>query len=278
METFAHRHGKPTRLEQRYGSVHICIEQPSTLAAFLAYCSGQSANTRLFLRGCTKNYPTTYPSLFRGLPDDGPQDERRWRWHAYKHVLSNLRELSGSRWRRKDLGAVLQHYGIRTPWLDVVRNLYTAIWFATHDLRGSGLHGVAMPTRDDYCWISFYRRRAGAAKETLRVTDLSAHHSSTHLRAHAQHGTSLAMQADDVDLPHQCQDFSRFRIAQVPIPNGRNWKLSGHMFSSGFIFPSLESDDSLRLLSVAAVQDLLKDACARFDMQPGTLGEISSYR
>ena len=185
---------------------------------------------------------------------------------------------AAGRWRRKDLGAVLQHYGIRTPWLDVVRNLYTAIWFATHDLRGSGLHGVAMPTRDDYCWISFYRRRAGAAKETLRVTDLSAHHSSTHLRAHAQHGTSLAMQADDVDLPHQCQDFSRFRIAQVRIPNGRNWKLSGHMFSSGFIFPSLESDDSLRLLSVAAVQDLLKDACTRFDMQPGTLGEISSYR
>ena len=262
METFAHRHGKSARLEQRYGSVHICIEQPSTLAAFLAYCSGQSANTRIFLRGCTKNYPTTYPSLFRGLPDDGPQDERRWRWHAYKHVLTNLRELSGSRWRRKDLGAVLQHYGIRTPWLDVVRNLYTAIWFATHDLSGSGLHGVAKPMRGDYCWISFYRRRAEAAKETLRVGDLSARHSSTHLRPHAQHGTSLAMQADDVELPHQCQDFRRFRIAQVRIPNGRKWKLSGHMYSSGFIFPSRESDDSLCLLSAAAVQDLL-ERCLR---------------
>ena len=145
METFARRHASTARLERQHGSAHLCIEQPSTLAALLAYCSGQSANTRIFLRGTTKNHSTSYPSLFREIPDDDQRGERRRRWHAYKHVLSELRKLNGDRWRRKDLGAVLQHYGVRTPWLDVVRNLYTAIWFATHDLSGSGLHGGATP-------------------------------------------------------------------------------------------------------------------------------------
>ena len=278
METFARRNGNSARLEHQHGSAHLCIEQPSTLAAFLAYCSGQSANTRIFLRGCTENYSTAYPSLFRENSNDDPQRELRGRWHAYKHALAGIRRLNGRRWRRKDLGAVLQHYGVRTPWLDVVRNLYTAIWFATHDLRGNGLHGVAKPARTDHCWISFYRRQAGTSEERLTVKDLSAHHSSLHVRPHVQHGLSLSMQPDDIELPRPCQNFNRFRIALIRIPNGGQWKLSGHMFSSAFLFPSADLDNSLRLLSTAAVQDLLEDACARFELPPGALGKVSSYR
>ena len=278
METFAHRHAKTVKLGHQHGSVHLCVEQPSTLAKLLAYCSGQSANTRIFLRGSTKNYSTTYPSLFREISDDDPRCEHRRRWHAYKHVLSGLRGLTGDRWRRKDLGAVLQHYGVRTPWLDVVRNLYTAIWFATHDLSGDGLHGVAKPARTDHCWISFFRRQAATADERLRVKDLSAHHSSMHLRPHVQHGLSLAMQPDDAALPRPFQDFNRFRIAHVRIPNASDWQLSGHMFSTSFLFPSAELDDSLRRLSAIAAQELLNDACERFNLQPGALGQISRYR
>ena len=110
------------------------------------------------------------------------------------------------------------------------------------------------------------------------MKDLSAHHSSLHARPHAQHGLSLSMQPDDIELPHPCQDFDRFRIAQIRIPNGIKWKLSGHMFSSAFLFPSAEFDDSLHLLSNAAVKDLLKDACAQFELAPGALGKISGYQ
>ena len=278
METFAQRNGNSARLEHNHGAAYLCIERPSTLAAFLAFCNGQSTNTRTYLRGCTVNYSTAYPSLFRENSDVAPQCEQRRRWHAYKHALAGIRRLNGRRWRRKNLGAILQHYGVRTPWLDVVRNLYTAIWFATHDLTGSGLHGVARPTRTDHYWISFYRRQARTAEERLTVKDLSAHHSSLHARPHAQHGLSLSMQPDGNKLPSPCQDFNRFRIAQVRIPNGEKWKLSGHMFSSAFLFPSAEFDDSLRLLSTAAVQGLLEDSCARFKLPPGTLGKISCYR
>ena len=135
METFAQRNGDSAKLAHEHGAAYLCIERPSTLAAFLAFCSGQSANTRIFLRGCTENYSTAYPSLFRENSNGDSQCEQRRRWHAYQHALVGIRRLNGRRWRQKDLGAILQHYGVRTPWLDVVRNLYTAIWFATHDLR-----------------------------------------------------------------------------------------------------------------------------------------------
>ena len=197
------------------------------LAAFFAFCSGQSTNTRIYLRGCTKNYAPTYPSLFREIQSDGGLDEKERRWSAYKCVLDSLRKLKGKRWRRKDVGAVLQHYGFKTPWLDVVRNLYTAIWFATHDLSDCGRHFVAKRTKSDFCWISFYRRKFGTENKCLLVKDISAHHSSTHLRPHTQHGVSLAMQADDAKIPYHCQDFNRFRIAQVRFPNTQgvesNW-------------------------------------------------------
>ena len=277
MRKFAFQHPKSAKLEYRRNSEFLAIDCPSTLAAFYAFCNGQSADWRIFLRGCTENHATAYPSLFRRLPVDDSVCERTRRWQAYKDVLLNLQNLEGRRWRRKDLGAVLQHYGVKTPWLDVVRNLYSAIWFAAHELRGSGLAGEVKPTAKDYCWISFFRRRAQATGRRLRVKDISAHHSSAHLRPHAQHGSSLAMQKDDVETPHPCQDFNTFRIAQIRIPNGTEWKLSGFMASTAFMFPSRDLDNSLQRLSIPEVQEILDGACSKFSIRSGTLGKISSY-
>lgn len=278
MEEFASQPHNLATIEGRGNSAFLALDCPTTLAAFYAFCNGQSADRRIFLRGCTENHATAYPSLFRRLPVDDPVCEQTRRWRAYKDVLLNLRNLEGGRWRRKDLGAVLQHYGIKTPWLDVVRNLYSAIWFATHELRGSGLAGEVRPTAKDYCWISFYRRRAHATGRRLQVKDISAYHSSAHLRPHAQHGGSLAMQKDDVETPHPCQDFNAFRIAQIRIPNGTEWKLSGFMNSAAFMFPSCDLDDSLQRLSIPVVQEILDRACSKFSIRPGILGNISSYR
>ena len=81
------------------------------------------------------------------------------------------------------------------------------------------------------------------------MNDISAHHSSTHLRPHAQHGGSLSMQTDNDDAPYHCQDFNTFRIAQIRIPNTTEWSLSGYMASTAFMFPSHHFDGSLRRLS-----------------------------
>ena len=278
MEQFSSQNSSSAKLVDYDGSLCLSVERPTTLAAFFAFCSGQSIDTRVFLRGCTENYGTAYPSLFRCLPDDDVVRERTKRWSAYKHLLSHIANLDGLRWRRTDLGAVLQHYGINTPWLDVVRNVYSAIWFATHDLRGTGLDGVVQPTKSEYCWISFFRRKHRTTGRTLRVNDISAHHSSTHLRPHAQHGGSLSMQTDNDDAPYHCQDFNTFRIAQIRIPNTTEWSLSGYMASTAFMFPSHHFDGSLRRLSTSHVQSIVDGACEQFSIPAGSLGTISNFR
>ena len=109
---------------------------------------------RVFLRGSAINRQCSVPSLFRDV--NGKQcddDELDKRWSTYKNALKGLNALDGTRWRRPNLGAVVQHYGIRTPWLDVVDNLYTAIWFAIHEFESRGILRVAVPSKQD--WVGF---------------------------------------------------------------------------------------------------------------------------
>ena len=277
MEKFSREHRRFAKLEDGHDSVYLSIERPSTLAAFFAYCNGQSPNRRIFLRGSTENHPTAYPSLFRKGKLACDKAERLTRWMAYKQVLQRFSKLDGDRWNRTDVGAVLQHYGIKTPWLDVVRNLYTAVWFASYELRPDGLHGNVKPTSSKYCWIEFYRREIGSTQKKLRTRDLSAYHSSKHLRPHTQHGMSLAMQPDNDKQPHLFQDFGKYRIAQIRIPNDKKWKLFGHMSSSEFMFPPKRFDDSLKRLSGPVVEELLNSVCEEFNMPHRSLGQISSY-
>ena len=184
-------------------------------------------------------------------------------------------KLEGDRWKSKNLGAVLQHYGIRTPWLDVVRNLYTAIWFATHDFETRGSCFVATPSEREDGYISIYDARP-EGRTWLKVVDLWGNDSSRHFRPHAQHGLSLAKQ-DDGDPRDEQQDMEPYRIAHVRFPNSRVWALCGHMFSARFLFPAPEYDDSLKQLSRPDIQSTLDRACTKQDLPLGTLGAVSHY-
>lgn len=137
--------------QHEYGRRRLHIHKPTLLAALVAYCSGR--RHQVFLRGCTQDHPASVPSLFRDKSRNGFTYCRETviqLWDAYQALLNALhKELAPkrakSRWRRRNLGAVLQHYGIKTPWLDVVRNLHTAIWFATHELESDQKTWRAIP-------------------------------------------------------------------------------------------------------------------------------------
>ena len=264
---------------------HLYIKDPAVLAAFFAYCSGPSPDKQVYLRGCTRNYPNALPSLFR--PGRGSKtlstDEYNTRWKAYQRVLKNVRAKltengDESRWKRANLGAILQHYGVNTPWLDVIRNLNTAIWFAArkfkegnpncYELRPGG-HG----------WISFYRRIRDQNTYDLKLVDLSGEHSSTFVRAHAQHGMSFAMQDDNVEapVPWEGQDFNYYRIANVCFPLTCRWISCGHLSSTAFMFPPKELDSSLKRLVDCGVDDILRNVCCEFELPCKTLGSLAQY-
>ena len=257
---------------------YLHMEDPVVLAALAAFCSGN--RHRVFLRGSCQDYPESLPSLFRdnGSFCGNPKE----RLAAYRHALRRIRErFRGTRWDRENLGAVLQHYGVKTPWLDVVRSLHTAIWFATHTLNEDDpAHRPVERNTMEYGWISLYvDSRAG--QRQLTVVDLWDAHSSQHVRPHAQQGLSLAMRSDPTDTQAHCpvaaseSDFNTHRVARIRLPaQSERWRLCGHMFSSRFLFPTFEHDDTLRKLRRSAVREILEEACMTHGLDAGTLGTI----
>lgn len=294
MESFCKDYKKlANRESDEHGHSFIRVEDPIALPVFTAFCSGNGRE--VFLRGCTRNFGNSLPSLFRNIPDDGVAA----RWQNYKCLLRELGEsqaIKGLRWKRPNLGAVLQHYGMKTPWLDVVRNLHTAAWFATHDLRpkpcgqhqsfqddclNCGSRGFVKPSCQDYGWISFYTRDALCSAEhpcfheRLIVQDIPCEQSSRHFRPHAQQGLSLAMQDDPGEqenepMPKKGLDLNRYRIAHVRFPNKTEWALCGHMFSSRFLFPPRSQDESLNQLLGDEVRSILN----KFKFK---LGRVADY-
>ena len=242
---------------------YMSLNDPAVLAAFVAFCSNKERE--LFLRGCTRNYRQSVPSLFR--VDTGKECDKRTceqRWLVYQGLLDRLRsKLPGNRWKRERLGAILQHYGIKTPWLDVVHDLHTAIWFANHEFETLGSSRVAVESEQKYGWISVYVPVKSQGRPI--VADLWREQSSRHLRPHVQQGLSLAMQDDNAQAPEPVQDFKQHQVAQIRFPISDEWQLSGHMFSTRFLFPVSDRDDSLKRLSASDVQRVLVEASGELD-------------
>lgn len=292
-----HKNDYSVELYPEHDPKHMYVEAPSVLAAFVAFCSGSPSaiervakvgptspprHPRVFLRGCTDDYRYSVPSLFR-CGDDGRQcldEERKRRWKAYQLFLKRVEcMLEGARWKREqNMGAVLQHYGIKTPWLDVVQNFYTAIWFATHCFPHQGSCHISTLSVKDWGWISFYvHKHTTGASKYLKVTDLPGDHSSRHLRPHAQQGASLAKQNDTETYCKRDQDLKEHKIAQVRFPNSPRWALCGYTFSAPFLFPSRAQDNSLEQLSRDEVQSALDEACTKNNLPLRTLGTVSHY-
>ena len=265
--------------QHEYGKRHLHIYEPTLLAALVAYCSGR--RQQVFLRGSTENHPFSVPSLFRDKSRHGAahcRDKCIRLWDAYPMVLASLRRKlapnnSKSRWRRRNLGAVLQHYGIKTPWLDVVRNLHTAIWFATHKLESDRKTWRSVLGKSDG-WISLYARRRASLNPWV-VGDLWGEQSSKHLRPHAQQGLSFAMQDDHAPCPSEEQDFNHYRIAHVRLPNTTAWGLRGPVFTPAFLFPPDTQDSSLKELT--EIQGILDETRTSNGLDPDTLGRITHY-
>jgi hypothetical protein len=114
---------------------HLEICDLPLLAGFTGYlksqCFKRDECSRVFYRGQIKNYDLI-PSLFRdydGIATDNARIELRLR--AYNKLVQRTSSLYDAyRFRREDLNPILQHYGIRTPWIDLVNNIFVAIWFA----------------------------------------------------------------------------------------------------------------------------------------------------
>jgi FRG domain len=92
----------------------------------------------LFFRGQSKLYPTLEPSLYRGANTQKQKQNRDAALADYLVASEGDVMRSVADYAREPL---LQHYGIKTRWLDVVDNIWVALWFACHTAHATGPWG-----------------------------------------------------------------------------------------------------------------------------------------
>jgi hypothetical protein len=174
-------------------------------AGYLKYNLAKTTGQGVFFRGQSCLYKTLSPTLLRGLKAGSSIAKR---WELLNGLLASI-ESDGSVLRAVDTDCrepLLQHYGIRTTWLDVVDNIWIALWFACHSARSFGwpeehLHfekRIPNPRVDqEYAYVLLLAsahstpvpNKPGRFKDARSETiDLRTAVSSHFVRPHAQHG------------------------------------------------------------------------------------------
>jgi FRG domain len=173
-------------------------------AGYLKYNLAKTDGHGVFFRGQTKLYGELSPTLLRGVKA-GRQNDRKTLLSIFMAEIESgdLALRSVPTICREPL---LQHYGIRTTWIDVVDNIWVALWFACHEARTQGwpeeyLHfEKRIPiheTVDEYAYILLISSaqfhavsdQPGHYRDGRSETiDLRVAAPSHFVRPHAQHG------------------------------------------------------------------------------------------
>ncbi len=211
---------------------------------------------RVFVRGQTSHHEAMLPSLFR----ESTADRATLRAAEAALISKIQQEIQVARFRSPTIGALLQHYGFRTTWLDAVDNLFVACWFAGHNLsaENGGLFR-ARRSKDSFGWLFVLRPTVGSP-----VVDLRAEHHPLSARPHVQHGVSIPGDASDDP------DLRRFVIATLRIPV--EGLTGGRLLEASFLFPGASVDHTLRLLLKHRVDKLAAAVEKEHELACGTLG------
>jgi hypothetical protein len=274
MEAFASRRYLRNKIRLEYVDdaerPRIYCDEPAVLARFASHVR-QAAGRRwpdspVLLRGQTANYPGMMPGLFRGggVRKDLLEAEQQFERHVRDKIP--LKRL-----KRADLGALLQHYGYATSWLDVVDNLWVAAWFASHRLlpvtRG---HRRPEFQEGKTGWIYFLC--PGAASPAGTCIDIRAAHHGLSIRPMTQHAWSIRGRS------HSLDDLNRYVIATAEFPVAEPWRLESYLGSAAFLFPPADLDDTLRKLDKHGADEIARGVESDRTLVPDTLGYLYTVR
>jgi hypothetical protein len=267
-----------------FSPTYLFIDDPRILAGFAGYLKFQVINkwpkSKVFYRGQAKNHKSMIPKLLRDSANGVKVDNNRIniRYEAYRELAKETPNIyyKSYRFERENLDPILQHYGIHTHWLDLVDNLYTAIWFATRQTivdRNGQTHYTR--SNENHGWIYFIATRNDDG-EDLEYYDLRERHSSLSLRLHVQHGISTTRKnVEKWTLTNRFLD--NFIIATVKFPNSELWDLKGDIFKMEYLFPNGDFDNTYKYLKREGFEDLLKRKIKKFNLEESELGEIIDY-
>jgi hypothetical protein len=233
-------------------------------AGYLKYNLAKKSGKGVFFRGQSRLYKTLSPTLLRGIRDGPPNLHRRG---FLQGLLSSI-EAEDTALRNVDSDCrepLLQHYGIRTTWLDVVDNIWIALWFACHSARTVGwpeeyLHfekRIINPRVDrEYAYIlllaSAYSTpvpdKPGRFRdEESETIDLRTAVPSYFVRPHAQHGL-LVRKLSKKGLPVSDQLPLHVGTIRVRLEAALDWLGDATTLTTHSLFPPAFYDSGYREL------------------------------
>jgi hypothetical protein len=268
------------------GRPHLIIAHPAILATFMGYLKyqikQQKTGREVFFRGQTRDHPHIIPSLLRG--DDFKRINTLSA--AYEELKIGARKMfNNRRFRMETLDNFFQHYGIKSKTLDLVDNLYIAVWFATNTWKQvEGFNNLCIhePSSELYGWIYFMSVEPPKAGTKSTDPDFSGYcnlreyHSSLSARLHCQHGITY-FKPNDGEWTADNRTFDDLCIAAVKFPNSQEFKMDGTIFTKEFLFPNSEIDNTYKLLREERFAKLLAGIEEKYGLSTGDLGRIWTY-
>lgn len=162
--------------------------------------------------------------------------------------------------RRYAVEPLLQHYGILTGWIDVVDNIWIALWFACHRFEKNGRYTHIVkrtPNENDHVYLitttlidsqsqdggstTRYRTIAPGLEKFAsgaRAIDLRQAVPSIYLRPHSQHGLLIrpSFEGESVQLG----------AFQIPLNKALDWLGQSLLLSPFGLFPPPTVDEGYR--------------------------------
>jgi hypothetical protein len=217
---------------------------------------------RIFLRGQSRLHDGLSPSLYRGIANPMTQGKRHER---LAKVISEFAVACPLVAGMPDyaIEPLLQHYGIRTTWVDIVDNVWVAMWFAIHRANVSGPESQYVhfdprtpETDGEYGYVLLIktedsrteRTKKGIFKgESTETIDLRIAAPSVFLRPHAQHG--LLFRARGVE-GGRLTDYTRSiaGVIRFGLGEGKAWLGSGALHNVRSLFPPPYYDNGYQIL------------------------------
>lgn len=238
-------------VDQSSGKNVLHVESPHALTQAVGYAKFKAQPfERVFLRGQSKLYDGLSPTLYRGIKSDAAQTNRHAALNSTLELFrANCRIFEGfPEYAHEPL---LQHYGIHTTWIDVVDNVWVALWFASHQAFSVGKHKEFLHfdqrkvTEDSYCYIILLSanddrrgkpRRGMLLSRKTELIDLRVTVPSIFLRPHSQHGMLFRAKGEQGG---RIMDYSDAIIGVIRfnLSDAFKWLGSGSMVGVRSLFP-----------------------------------------
>jgi len=224
------------------------IHALNQLVGYLKYLNRE--NSRIYFRGQTKSFKTLTANIFRNSKSSSSIGVRNNSIVTYIKGCSKIMTIVDQlpEYVKEPL---LQHYGVKTRWIDLVDNLWIAIWFGLHEYNSKFLEKqyefvYQRKDEDDYLYIQLLGNDALVQKDgcpglytgiSTQVIDLRIAAPSTFLRPHCQHALLMKSKINDTlnDV-----DLSKYvvLIIKIKVKDGIDWIGNGRLITGENIYPS----------------------------------------